>query len=91
MVAFMLVMMSCKDEFLEVPPTGSLANTQLGTKAGVEGVLIGAYSALNGVFGNRFEGPNHWITGTICGGEANKGTDPGDYSAINPVQRYEKP
>ena len=23
------------------------------------------------------------------GGETNKGTDPGDYTAINPVQRYE--
>ncbi len=85
----MLFLMSCKDEFLDVAPTGSLSNAQLATKAGVEGTLIGAYAALNGVFGNRFEGPNHWITGTICGGEANKGTDPGDYSAINPVQRYE--
>ena len=89
LAACMLVMVSCKDEFLEIAPTGSLSNAQLESKAGVEGVLIGAYSALNGVFGNRFEGPNHWITGTICGGEANKGTDPGDYSAINPVQRYE--
>ncbi len=88
-LACALVMVSCKDEFLEVAPTGSLSNAQLATKAGIEGVLVGAYSALNGVFGNRFEGPNHWITGTICGGEANKGTDPGDYSAINPVQRYE--
>ena len=89
LVAVMLVTVSCKDEFLEVLPTGSLSNAQVATKAGIEGALIGAYSALNGVFGNRFEGPNHWITGTICGGEANKGTDPGDYSSINPVQRYE--
>jgi hypothetical protein len=55
----------------------------------VEGSLIGAYAALNGVFGNRFEGPNHWVTGSVVGGEANKGTDPGDYSSINPVQRFE--
>ncbi len=89
LVACAIFMVSCKDEFLEINPTGSLANAQLATKAGVEGSLIGAYSALNGVFGNRFEGPNHWITGSICGGDANKGTDPGDYSAINPVQRYE--
>lgn len=84
-----LLVTSCKDDFLEVPPTGSLANAQLATKAGIEGTLIGAYAALNGVFGNRFEGPNHWVTGSICGGEANKGTDPGDYSTINPIQRYE--
>jgi hypothetical protein len=80
---------SCSDEFLEVPPAGSLADAQLGTKDGIEGLLIGTYSALNGVFGNRFEGPNHWITGSILGGEANKGTDAGDYSTINPIQRYE--
>ena len=86
-VAFALT--SCQDDFLEVPATGSLSNAQLASKPGIEGTLIGAYSALNGVFGNRFEGPSHWITGTICGGEANKGTDPGDYSAINPIQRYE--
>ncbi len=88
-VAFMVVMMSCNDEFLEVAPKGSLSNAQLATKAGIEGTLIGAYAALRGVFGNRFEGPNHWVTGGICGGEANKGTDPGDYTSINPVQRYE--
>ena len=90
LLAFGLIMVaSCEDSFLDVPPTGSLSDAQLATKDGVEGLLVGAYSALNGVFGSRFEGPNHWITGTICGGEANKGTDPGDYSAINPIQRYE--
>jgi len=80
---------SCSDEFLEVPPAGSLGDAQLGTADGIEALLIGTYSALNGVFGNRFEGPNHWITGSIMGGEANKGTDAGDYSSINPIQRYE--
>ena len=89
MAMVMLLVVSCRDSFLEVAPTGSLADAQLATKAGVEGLLIGAYAALNGVFGNRLEGPNHWVTGSICGGEANKGTDPGDYSSINPMQRYE--
>jgi len=90
-VAMSLLMfgVSCSDEFLEVLPTGSLADAQVGTKDGIEGLLIGTYSALNGVFGNRFEGPNHWVTGSIMGGEANKGTDAGDYSTINPIQRYE--
>lgn len=89
LLALMMVSVSCSDEFLEIAPTGSLADAQVNTKAGIEGLLIGTYSALNGVFGNRFEGPNHWITGSILGGEANKGTDAGDYSSINPVQRYE--
>ncbi len=88
-MALALVMVSCDDEFLEIPPTGSLSDAQLSTKAGIEGVLVGAYATLNGEFGNRFEGPNNWVTGSICGGDANKGTDPGDYSSINPIQRYE--
>jgi hypothetical protein len=88
-VTALMLVVSCSDDFLEVAPTGSLADAQVGTKAGIEGLLIGTYSALNGVFGNRFEGPNHWVTGSVVGGEANKGTDAGDYSTINPVQRYE--
>ncbi|NNE78193.1 MAG: RagB/SusD family nutrient uptake outer membrane protein, partial [Pricia sp.] len=88
-MAFLMVSISCSDEFLELAPTGSLADAQVSTKAGIEGLLIGTYAAVNGVFGNRFEGPNHWVTGSIVGGEANKGTDAGDYSSINPVQRYE--
>lgn len=89
MIALLIVGVSCSDEFLEIAPTDSLAEAQVYTKPGIDGLLIGVYSALNGVFGNRFEGPNHWITGSIMGGEANKGTDAGDYSSINPVQRYE--
>lgn len=80
---------SCSDEFLEVTPTGSLSEESVGSEDGINGLLIGAYAALNGVFGNRFEGPSHWITGSIMGGEANKGTDAGDYGDINPIQRYE--
>ncbi len=85
----LLTVGACKDDFLEVPPANALGDAQLQTKAGVEGLLVGAYAALNGVFGNRFEGPNHWVTGSILGGDANKGTDAGDYSTINPVQRFE--
>ncbi|MCG2460353.1 RagB/SusD family nutrient uptake outer membrane protein [Flavobacteriaceae bacterium F89] len=89
LIALTLAGISCKDDFLEVPPTGSLSNAQLATKQGIDGALIGAYSALNGVFGNRGEAPNLWEWGSIPGGDANKGTDPGDYSSINPIQRYE--
>ncbi|NJB70336.1 hypothetical protein GGR42_000798 [Saonia flava] len=89
LMATLMVGVSCSDEFLEVLPTGSLADAQVGTKDGIEGLLIGTYAALNGTDGNRFEGPNHWVTGSIMGGDANKGTDAGDYGDINPIQRYE--
>ncbi len=80
---------ACKDDFLNVPPTGSLAEAQLATKAGVEGALIGAYSMLGAKGYSRLAAPNNWVFGSIMGGDANKGTDAGDYTAINPIQRYE--
>jgi len=88
-VSSLLITIACSDDFLSVGATGSLSEAQMTSLNGIDGVLIGAYSSLNGTFGNRFESPSHWVTGSIAGGEANKGTDPGDYSSINPVQRYE--
>jgi hypothetical protein len=86
--AFMLTF-ACKDQFLEVPPTASLAQAQLSSKAGVEGALIGTYAQLAGKGFSRLAAPNNWVWGSIRGGESNKGTDPGDYSNINVMQRYE--
>ena len=80
---------SCKDSFLEVLPTGSLGEAQLTSKAGVEGSLLGAYSMMLGKNFSRLAGPNNWVFGSIMGGDANKGTDPGDFTSINPIQRYE--
>jgi tetratricopeptide (TPR) repeat protein len=85
----LVVSLSCKDSFLNVPPTGSLGEIQLQSKAGVEGALIGAYSMLNAKGYSRLGAPNNWVYGSIMGGESNKGTDPGDYTTINPIQRYE--
>ncbi|WP_019990200.1 RagB/SusD family nutrient uptake outer membrane protein [Rudanella lutea] len=83
-----LATVSCKDTFLEVPVTGQLAQAQLSSKAGIEGSLIGAYSILNGR-GDRLASFSNWVWGGIRGGDANKGTDPGDFSSINPIQRFE--
>ncbi|MDT7830163.1 RagB/SusD family nutrient uptake outer membrane protein [Pricia sp. S334] len=89
-IALLMSGISCSDEFLEVPPTNTLAEAQVTTVEGIEGLLIGAYSMLNGALnGNRAAGPNHWITGSILGGDANKGTDPGDYAAMATIQRFQ--
>lgn len=87
-MAVTMLTFSCKDSFLEVLPTGSLGEAQLYSQAGLEGALIGAYSMLNGKGFGRPAGPNNWI-GQVLGGVSNKGTDAGDYTAMNPIQRYE--
>ena len=86
--AVMLVAVSCSEEFLDVPPTGVLAEAQLSTLAGIDASLIAAYSQVNGR-GNRLASPSNWVWGSIRGGDANKGTDPGDFVTINPFQRFE--
>ncbi|GAB3571108.1 RagB/SusD family nutrient uptake outer membrane protein [Spirosoma luteolum] len=87
-VAMTLAAFSCQDKFLEVPVTGQLSGLQLSSKAGIEGSLISAYSILNGR-GDRLASSSNWVWGGIRGGDANKGTDPGDFSTINPIQRFE--
>ncbi|GAB3222865.1 RagB/SusD family nutrient uptake outer membrane protein [Algoriphagus aestuariicola] len=84
----MMVAVSCSDEFLEIPPVGQLSESQLSTLAGLDASLIAVYSQVNGR-ANRLGSPSNWVWGSIRGGEANKGTDPGDFSTINPIQRYE--
>lgn len=79
---------ACKDKFLEVPVTGQLSNVQLNSKAGIEGSLVSVYAMLSGR-GDRLASASNWVWGGIRGGDANKGTDPGDFSTINPLQRFE--
>lgn len=83
-----LLLYSCKESFLVVPVTGQLDAKLLSGKQGLEASLIAAYSQINGR-GNRMATPSNWVWGSIRGGDANKGTDPGDFSDINPIQRYE--
>jgi tetratricopeptide (TPR) repeat protein len=88
MLLLMLLPFACKDDFLEVAPTGVLSNAQLTSKKGIEAALISVYSQVNGR-NNRMASPSNWVWGSIRGGDANKGTDPGDFSDINPIQRFE--
>ena len=84
----LMVAVSCSDSFLEIAPTGLLAETQLTSLAGLDASLIAAYSQVNGRF-QRMASPSNWVWGSIQGGDANKGTDPGDFNTINPIQRFE--
>src|ERR1041384_2213545 len=86
-LAGLALMYSCKDSFLDVPVTGQLDKTILGGRLGLDGSLLAVDSQVNGR-GNRMASPSNWVWGSIRGADANKGTDPGDYSTINPVQRY---
>jgi len=90
-VTGLLLMHSCSEDFLEITPNGSLDAQVLGTYEGVDALLIGAYSMLDGVAGNAGgwgAASSGWVYGSIRGLEANKGTDSGDQPDINPIQTY---
>jgi len=81
------MLLTCSDDFLEVSPRGALDPSVLATEAGIEGALLGAYAQLGGR-GNYFSGASNWVNGSIQGGEANKGTDDGDFVDINSVVQF---
>lgn len=82
-----LLITACKDEFLDVSPTGSLGEAELSSKAGLEGSLIATYSMLLGR-GGFYSDVSNWFWGSVMGGDANKGTNAGDQSQMNEVQTY---
>lgn len=88
-IAAMLFFYGC-DGFLDVPAKGSLSEDVLADRQGVETLLIGTYGALDGAELSGFAwatSPHNWIYGSVVGGDAHKGSEPGDQSAINPMMR----
>ena len=87
---------SCSKSFLERTPKGVLDENTLANKKGVEALLIGAYSVLDGFIdgGGVFLGGwqsagSNWVYGSVAAAEAHKGSDGGDQPDINPIERLE--
>ena len=85
----MMVTFACKDKFLDVPATGQLAGAQLTSRAGLDGLLIGAYAQLNARGFSQSASSYNWVRGSISGGEANKGSNSGDFNSLTPFQTYQ--
>lgn len=90
LLAAFLLLGSCNEDFLDIKPKGSLGEDVLATEKGINTLLIGAYSLLDGVssqFGWEAASSN-WVYGDIRGMVGNKGTDAGDQPDINPIQSF---
>jgi hypothetical protein len=102
--AGLLLIYACGKHYLKVPLPGASDASALANKAGVEGLLIGAYSLLDGIgaIGNGGGEPgltdgsggiwetsaDNWVYGSVAGGDDHKGSDPGDQPDIVPIQSY---
>ncbi|GAB2692874.1 RagB/SusD family nutrient uptake outer membrane protein [Mucilaginibacter koreensis] len=83
---------SCKN-YLNQPAIGSLTPDVVATRTGVDGVLIGAYSVVDGVYdGQRGDpwltGTDNWIYGSVVAGDAFKGSNPGDQPAAANLEAF---
>lgn len=82
----------CKD-FLEKAsePQGTLDESTLANKSGVEGNLIAAYRAIdhtNGVGGNWGNAASNWVWGSVTSDDAYKGSIATDQPNINDLEAY---
>jgi starch-binding outer membrane protein, SusD/RagB family len=96
LILFSLTMLiTCKKNLLDVPGIGLIDESKLENQKGVEALLIGTYSMLDGFavepnFAFNFMGgaASNWIYGSICGSEAYKGSDMGDQPGIADLEVF---
>ena len=88
----LFIIHACTDEFLEKEPKGQFSPSVLQTKAGVEGMLVGAYGLLDGVgtggYAPWYAAVSNWVYGGIASDDAYKGTDAGDQPEQTFIERY---
>ncbi|WP_297815276.1 RagB/SusD family nutrient uptake outer membrane protein [Segetibacter sp.] len=91
-VVVMLVMAACSKDFLEKPPIGTLSPEIVASEAGVQGLLIGAYSLLDGNGstgdGNYGSAASNWGYGGVASDDAYKGSDPSDVADFAPFEQF---
>lgn len=88
-------LVACKDKFLSQPPQGALSENALQNEKGAYAALVGAYSMLDGWANDWTHGDvwrsagSNWVWGSVMSDDSHKGTDIGDQSDLNPIERYE--
>ncbi len=92
-VILSLLVSSCGEKWLDIRPEDSVDQYSLANEDGIDALLIGAYSMLDGVSEVHYLGweaaSSNWLYGSIRGMEANKGTDAGDSNLdINVIQTF---
>lgn len=75
------VVYACKKNMLNQPILAALSPTTLANQVGVESLLIGDYSLLDGVggIGGGIDAAgSNWLFGSVAAGDAYKGSEPSD-------------
>ena len=89
------LLFSCSKNSLDLPPLGQLDATAVTNKQGVDALLIGAYSLLDGV-GSPNANPydpgqsagSNWLYGSVTGSEAHRGSDESDRNELFSIEKF---
>ena len=86
LLAGLLTLSSCGEDFLYISPQGSIDQRALENEVGVELLVTNTYAVLTATeWGASLW---NWAMGGMYGGDANKGSDPGDQSVLNEMEMY---
>ena len=92
LLSIFTILVTCRKDFLNVEPAGSLSQYVLADPKGLDALLAGAYSMLPGDKTRNWSweaASSNWLYGSIRGMEANKGTDAGDEpTGINTIGTF---
>jgi hypothetical protein len=90
----LLTITSCTEKFLDTAPKGVQSVGTLSNKAGVNYLLVGAYSLIDGTGTNNTAGfsswhgsADNWIYGEVSADNAYKGTTSGDQPEISFIEQ----
>ncbi|QNL49150.1 RagB/SusD family nutrient uptake outer membrane protein [Olivibacter sp. SDN3] len=90
-VITLTTILSCSKSFLEPNPQGELTFPQVESREGVEGLLIGSYSMLNGniegLWASFSSAPSQWLFGDVAADNAHKGSNNGDQPNMNFIEQ----
>jgi hypothetical protein len=91
LLVLLTIILACNKSFLDKPPLGTLNPSVLANEKGVQALLIGAYSCLDGEGGNGSgwgSAASNWVYGSVCADDAYKGSTPSDQGDILPLETY---
>src|SRR5690349_18532337 len=91
MASLVVMINACKKSFLELSPQGPISENTLATASGVRGILIGAYSLLDGVGGpgtSFLTGVANAFVGGVAADEAHKGGSYGEQQELNQIENH---
>ncbi|MEA1787450.1 RagB/SusD family nutrient uptake outer membrane protein [Arenibacter sp. GZD96] len=91
-VTLFVTAFSCSDDFTQLPAVGALSDQALQNEVGVDLLLTGAYSTLDGIRNNQnadewtVTGDNWWLD--VISDDAHKGSTDGDQANLFEIERF---